>query len=747
MVIWVPDWPVVAAAVAAGRSPDDPIAVLEKGKVLATSAAARAEGVRRGQRARDAQSRCPELVVLKYDPVTDARAFDPVITCLEAITPGVQVIRPGMCALKARGPARFYGGEDAAATKLLDRLETFDVHGSRVGIADGPFAAEQAARASSARTRVHVVPVGGSPGFLAPLSVDLLERPVLTDLLRRLGLRSLGAFARLSGTEVLTRFGPEGAFAHRLARGGDDRPVTGRDIPPELTRVLDFEPAVDRVDQVAFAVRAIADDLIARLTELGLVCTTLRVEVGTESGRIHERDWLHPRWFTAADVVDRVRWQLQGSGTATSELTSPVVRVRLIPDQADPLGTHADGLWGGGPDERIHRALSRVQSMLGHGAVVSPVLGGGRTPTTRQSLIPWGDPPTPPRPPTHPWPGTTTTTHPPPPNPTPNRNPNLSSNRNPNLSSNRNPNSSSGRNLRADPSSSLSSNRDPGLRADPTPNASSSLSSNRDPGLRADPSPNASSSLSSNRDPGLRADPTPNASSSLNSNSNLGSSSGLNSAPSSNPAFAFSSNPSRWPTLAPTTVFPTPIPAEVLSADGTPISITPRGALSATPTTFTLNPTAPNPLPQTPTPHPPQTPTAPTPLNAPPSTSNTPPNAFSTPRTGSPRTVTPLTSGAELASGVRRTGFGGLTVGSRARRGGLGSRMRLVGGSGGEGEVAEGNEIYGIVDWAGPWISVERWWDEAGGSREARFQFQADDTRAWLFILRENTWLAEATYD
>ena len=43
----------------------------------------------------------------------DARAFDPVIGCLEALTPGIQVIRPGMCALKARGPSRFYGSEPA----------------------------------------------------------------------------------------------------------------------------------------------------------------------------------------------------------------------------------------------------------------------------------------------------------------------------------------------------------------------------------------------------------------------------------------------------------------------------------------------------------------------------------------------------------------------------------------------------------------------------------------------------------
>jgi protein ImuB len=528
MVIWVPDWPVAAAAAATGRAPDEPIAVLEKGKVLATSAAARADGVRRGQRARDAQSRCPELVVLKYDAVVDARAFDPVISCLEAITPGVQVIRPGMCALKARGPARFYGGEETAAAKLLDRLETFDVPGGRIGVADGPFAAEQAARVSSARTRVHVVPPGGSPEFLAPLSVDVLEQPALTDLLRRLGLRSLGAFARLPRTEVLTRFGPDGAFAHRLARGGDDRPVTGREIPPELTRTLDFEPPVDRVDQVAFAVRVVADELIVRLTELGLVCTTLRVEVGTESGRIHEREWLHPRWFTAADVVDRVRWQLQGSGTATSELTSPVVRVRLIPDQADPVGAHADGLWGGGPDERIHRALSRVQSMLGHGAVASVVIGGGRGFAERQTLVPWGDPAVPARPPDQPWPGAIT-------------------------------------------------------------------------------------------------------------------------------------GSGRWPALAPTTIFPEPIPAKVFAADGAQVSVTARGELSGVPSAFTLLPV-----------------------------------------------------GTARAPGV---------------------------------QVADSNKIHPITGWAGPWLTAERWWDPSAETRQARFQFQTADTRAWLFTLHRAAWQAQATYD
>jgi protein ImuB len=406
LAVWCPDWPVTAAGRAAGCPPEAPIAVLDRGRVLACSAAARHEGVRRDLRTRDAQSRCPELVVLPYDPAVDAHAFEPIVTAVEAMTPGVQVIRPGTCAIRARGPSRYYGGETAAGTAVADRLADLDIPDCRIGIADGPFTAEQAARAAyRGADRVRVISGGAAAEFLAPLPVEVLGQPDLASLLRRLGLRTLGAFAGLSPTDVLARFGPEGAFVHRLACGRDTRPVAARQPPPELHHHVDFEPPVDRVDQVAFAIRDGADRFVAGLAGHGLVCTTVRLAVTTESGDVVERRWLHPRWFDAADLVDRVRWQLQGVGPAAGELDSAVVSVLLEPDEVDPIGAHADGLWGGGPDEHIHRALARVQSMLGHEAVAVAVPSGGRGPADQQTLVPWGDRPLPRQPAEPPWPG------------------------------------------------------------------------------------------------------------------------------------------------------------------------------------------------------------------------------------------------------------------------------------------------------------------------------------------------------
>ena len=76
MVVWCPDWPVVAAATQLGLSLQLPLAVFERGEVFACSAMARVEGVRRGMRRRDASARCPELTVLERNHASEIRAFE-----------------------------------------------------------------------------------------------------------------------------------------------------------------------------------------------------------------------------------------------------------------------------------------------------------------------------------------------------------------------------------------------------------------------------------------------------------------------------------------------------------------------------------------------------------------------------------------------------------------------------------------------------------------------------------------------
>ena len=428
MVLWCPDWPITAVRTAGNYESDTPIALIEKGLVYASSASARAEGVARGIRVREAQARCPQLIVIDYDPALDNRVFEPLVTAIEELTPGVQLLRPGVCAVRSRGVAQYYGGELPAALALTGRLDDLGANGARAGIADGIYTAEQAARLTGgfpgspspggspnsggslgssgfSGSPVRVVPAGASGEFLDRLPISLIGDPSLTTLLKRLGIDSLGQFAALAADDVRVRFGAPGARLHALAAGRDSWPLAPRTPPDDIEALVHFEPALDRVDQVAFGVRAAADDFIQQLTARRLVCTAIRIELLTDSGQLAERVWLHPRSFSPGDVVDRVRWQLQGGGEIDEALTAGIIRVRVMPEAVDALSHHETGLWGAGPDERIHHGLSRVQSMLGHGAVLLPSVGGGRTLKDRQQLAAWGDRPVAVRSAAEPWPG------------------------------------------------------------------------------------------------------------------------------------------------------------------------------------------------------------------------------------------------------------------------------------------------------------------------------------------------------
>ena len=418
LTVWLPDWPVVAAAAELALDASAPIALMQGGVVFACSAAARSAGVTRGLKQREAQYRCPGLTVARYDERSDARRFEPLVRALEEATPGLHVVRPGLVATRARGPARYYGSEEAAALAFREVLIERGASDVRSGCADGLFAAEHAARFTSALEPVRIVPPGASAAFVAPLTVDTVAPDERTaTVLRRLGIHTLGQFAELAEADVARRFGPAGAWAHAQAAGRDPRRVLARQLPAEFSVEVPFEPPLERSDQIAFAMREHAETFDRTLREARLVCTALRIDLTDEHGRDYSRNWLHPRWFSPVDVVDRIRWQLDGllrdaapmgddrMRTVEAFERLAIASVRLQPERLDQTANHEAGLWGGGPDARIHHALSRVQSLLGPEAVATALLRGGRSPAERQLLVPWGDAPPSDTGREQPWPG------------------------------------------------------------------------------------------------------------------------------------------------------------------------------------------------------------------------------------------------------------------------------------------------------------------------------------------------------
>ncbi|ADG74934.1 conserved hypothetical protein [Cellulomonas flavigena DSM 20109] len=468
-VVWVPDWPVVAAMTADEVPVDVPAAVHDGRRITAVSALARADGVRRGMRRRQAQGVCPELVLLPVDDARDVRLFEPVAAATETVVAGVEVARPGMLLLPAGGAARYHGSEEALAERVVDAVARATGHECGVGTADGLLAAVLAARTGA------VVEPGLSPVFLAPHGVTELVHATTTpeqaaevmrlvDLLHRLGLRTLGAFAALPAPDVHARFGRLGSWARTLARGLDERPPARRRPEADLEVDVELDPPVDRVDTATFAGRRLAEELHAELVARSVTCGRLQITARTDDGTELVRTWRTDLggWggLAAARITDRIRWQLDGWLTAAAvatardrrrevrerergargrgegggpahgehgpvrgthgavldvrvpddeDDTAPVALVRLTLTALDvaPAGSEATQLWGGpsGGDLRAHRALERAQSIVGGPGVLTATLQGGRDVRDQVHVRPWGEQSDPPRPLDRPWPG------------------------------------------------------------------------------------------------------------------------------------------------------------------------------------------------------------------------------------------------------------------------------------------------------------------------------------------------------
>ncbi|WP_329487043.1 DNA polymerase Y family protein [Kitasatospora sp. NBC_01246] len=514
LVVWCPDWPVVAVEGSADGGGDVPVAVVAGGRVLACSEAARSAGVRQGQRLKLAQRLCPALELRERDPEAETRRFEPVVAAVEAFTPRVEVLRPGLCAIPMKGPSRYFGGEEALTAKVqravaaalagaadrgeeapevragqahpadaehagpagrahppepgaadtpgwtrpaeaeraaarrragaVDGLfaaapaardgapggfarppeppagpdsgpdtearpgEADAVPPARIGVADGLFAAVLAARAGV------LVPAGRTAEFLAPYPVAALGDEGLAELLDRLGLPTVGAFAALPAEAVADRFGPAGTAAHRLARGLQPRPLVPRTEGPDLSVEQCFDPPEALAEPLVFVARTLAEQLHQRLAGAGLTCQRVAVEVACADGRTVSRLWRHEGRLSAAALAERVRWQLQawqGAGTFAVPDGGPshdagFTALRLVPDDLSPDQGRQLALWGQAvADDRVERAVARVQAVLGHAGLRRIEPAGGRGPGEQVVRVPWGEPYDPAAPADAPWPG------------------------------------------------------------------------------------------------------------------------------------------------------------------------------------------------------------------------------------------------------------------------------------------------------------------------------------------------------
>lgn len=331
------------------------------------------------------------------DPIA-SRLFEAMVRAITGVSPLVEVEGRGTVVFAARGPSRYFGGDDALALHLDgvcssggDRVR----HG--VGIAGSRFAAVAAARLAASRARPCVVAHEVTDGFIAALPVAALAElggvdAEVVDLLARLGLSRCGAVRDLGERALIDRFGEQGRRVHGLVTGGDVTHLAPGPPPRDFAATASFDVPLASAHAVTGAARATVEKVIEGIGGFGQQCVRLQVIADTDHDERSERVWGDPRGFSVADVCARLHTQLSGwlvdDAADPDAPTAGVVRVEFVPLECRELLVVQPLLWGG-QQENVERAARSVAMALAAGGtrICVPKWEGGRDVASAWSLM------------------------------------------------------------------------------------------------------------------------------------------------------------------------------------------------------------------------------------------------------------------------------------------------------------------------------------------------------------------------
>ncbi len=283
--------------------------------------------------------------------------WEEMLDSLDAVSPLVDDVRPGLAFLDMRGIA---GDAPAWIARTHSTLLPFGL-APRIGMGPSKIAAQAAAHVADGS-----VCVSGAEGeLLAPLPLSLLEiDPATIERLRLLGIRRLGDLARLPHGPFVRRFGSASSSWHELARGIDRRPFVARGHAVAIEASIFGEGRAADEAQVFFALRVVLARVCSDLERCGKRAGALRLAIELEDAGACDFDVpLATPTAHERTMFDMLRAKLEGTTFAAAIVGLRVAALQLEEGgEAQPLFC-ADDL----DPQRVAVTIARLEAALGAG--------------------------------------------------------------------------------------------------------------------------------------------------------------------------------------------------------------------------------------------------------------------------------------------------------------------------------------------------------------------------------------------
>src|SRR5260221_131426 len=197
-----------------------------------------------------------------------------------------------------------------------------------------------------------------------------LEREETFRILRRWGIRTLGAFAALPRDQVTARLGGPAAELWDRASGRAVRPLRLVRAPEIFAEAMELEHEVETLEPLLFILRRFLEQLAARLAAAYRVAASLQLRLRFAAGALHEREFRIPAPTCDVDALFRILQTHLENVTAEA----PIVAVELSAQSARPDRKQFDLFESGLRDpNKFFETLARLHALLGNDRVGTPV--------------------------------------------------------------------------------------------------------------------------------------------------------------------------------------------------------------------------------------------------------------------------------------------------------------------------------------------------------------------------------------
>lgn len=372
-----------------GNAPPDDIPVVlaregQHGPVIhAANRTARLEGITPGSRVVDMRAICPELQVAYADEAGDRAALDRLVLWARRWCPWT--VRDGNdgLILDTTGADHLWGGEAAMLVEMETQLSLLGLT-ARLAVAPTWGAAWALARFGPVRAICGADAIYFKLGAL-PVAGLRLDAPTLL-LLRRLGLKTIGAVMDVPRLSLTRRFVKAGVQANPLIRldqlmGKLVEPVSSVDAKPVIRAQARLaEPVFDPTPYLP----ELCDDLCDQLKQAGQGCRRLHLTVYRTDGDVSHVD-------VATSAPTRDPAHLQGLFRDKLERINPGFGFDLITLAAGAVEEMQDRQTRleGGADDDLHltQLIDRLSAKFGPRAVTRPILRQSHLPERAEAQI------------------------------------------------------------------------------------------------------------------------------------------------------------------------------------------------------------------------------------------------------------------------------------------------------------------------------------------------------------------------